>query len=207
MGAREESAEERKQKEELPQEFINIFSGEVIMPKPEINMFTGEPIQEARESDLVREARQSRWSHIVGEEEPTSTDADMTPEEIAERERVGETVKNIGNGTYTAPEQDAKDRYDAVREKAREDAEKAKKESGGGLFNMSFVNSVENPAGDGSNSQNKNNAPEEPEPVFFNKSEEEVINKIQEHRSKNNNSPQAEVSVAADNFTNMEELD
>merc|ERR1711865_1008456 len=83
--------------------------------------------------------------------------ADMTPEEIAERERVGETVKNIGNGTYTAPEQDAKDRYDAVREKAREDAEKAKakKESGGGLFNMSFVNSVENPSPCSSTSQRR----------------------------------------------------
>jgi len=205
--AQKEGAAAKKEKEGLPQEYINIFSGEVIMPKEEINIFTGEPIIPTRESDAVRNARQERWGHIVGDEkEPEHTDADLTPSEIKERERVRDVCMTIGDGTLTAQDADSQKTY----REAMAAKKAAKQENAGGLFNQSFVKSVsENEPVEVA--PTKNNSPrEEKEPVFFNQTDEQVINKIQEHRSKNNNSPQQDQQDAllnVENFTNMEELD
>jgi len=208
--AREEGAAERKKKEELPQEYINIFSGEVIMPKPEVNIFTGEAIVPARESDLVREARQARWAHIEGANDsvPEKTDADMTATERQERECVAEACRTVGDGTYSATD------AEAARAAQKHDHAKhnsVEKPTGGGLFNQSFVNSVsltdENPA-DSTSKQTESSSPQQKEPVFFNQSAVEVISTIEENPINNSNSKQPEVvSVGVDTFTNMEELD
>jgi len=211
--AQEEGAAAKKEKEELPQEYINIFSGEIIMPKEEINIFTGEPIIPTRESDTVRDARQARWGSIVGEEPtPEHTDADLTPAERKERDRVREVCMTIGDGTFTAQEADSQRFIRNQETMAKSAAKKAaakKSNADGGLFNQSFVNAVKEPVEVVSSDKKKNNpSPKDTEPVFFNQTDEQVIDKIQEHRSKNNNSPQQDELVnVGDAFTNMEELD
>jgi len=205
--AREEGAAAKKEKESLPQEYINIFSGEVIMPKEEVNMFTGEPIIPARESDVVRKARQARWGHVVDEKTPEHTDADMTPAEREERQRVREVCITIGDGTLNSQQADSQRTY-------RQAMAAKKSSSEGSLFNQSFVNTIgekdtaEEVATIGEKdtaeevATKKNVVPSNKEPVFFNQTDVEVINKIEMCRSKNNNSPQQDQE-----FTNMEELD
>jgi dynein assembly factor 1 len=194
--AREKGAAAKKEKESLPQEYINIFSGEIIMPKEEVNMFTGEPIIPARESDVVRKARQARWGHVVGEEMPEHTDADMTPAEREERQRVREVCITIGDGTFNDQQAESQRTYRQTM------SAKETSSSQGDLFNQSFVNTIceNNPV---EVTATKNNvSPNKKEPVFFNQTNDDVINNIQACRSKNNNSPQQDKE-----FTNMEELD
>merc|ERR1712046_154181 len=143
----------------------------------EVNMFTGEPIIPARESDVVRKARQERWGHVVDEETPEHTDADMTPAEREERQRVREVCIIIGDGTLNSQQADSQRTY-------RQAVAAKKSSSEGGLFNQSFVNTIGEKDTAEEVATKKNVVPSNKDPVFFNQTDVEVINKIEMCRSK-----------------------
>jgi dynein assembly factor 1 len=231
--AREDGAAEKKLREELPREFINIFSGEVIMQQDEVNIFTGEAIVPARESDLVRDSRRGRWEHVVGagaEAEPEHTDADLTVEERAHREEVREACKSVGDGTFTREQAESQRALKAQQQQQQQAKAQAAAAAGGGggggdggLFNQSFMNSCAvteagndtNKSSSGSNSNRSGNNASSPasspepaaEPVFFNQTDQQVMEKINSTSAnirKNNNGGDCTVTQQEAGLTEVE---